>query len=45
VSDTYRAIGGTIIDGMPNFNDGLRAAKLTEAVLTSAKTGNWVEIK
>jgi hypothetical protein len=30
---------------MPNFNDGLRAAKLTEAVLTSAKTGNWVEIK
>jgi hypothetical protein len=30
---------------MPNFNDGLRAAKLTEAVLSSAKTGNWVEIK
>ena len=45
VSDTYRSIGGEEIDGLPNFKDGLRAAKLTEAVLTSAKSGNWVEIK
>lgn len=45
VSDTYRSIGGAEIEGLPNFKDGLRAAKLTEAVLTSAKTGNWVEIK
>jgi predicted dehydrogenase len=45
VSDTYRSIGGVEIEGLPNFKDGLRAAKLTEAVLTSAKTGNWVEIK
>jgi predicted dehydrogenase len=45
VSDTYRAIGGAIIDGMPNFSDGLRAAKLTDAVLNSAKSGNWVEVK
>jgi predicted dehydrogenase len=45
VSDTYRSIGGEEIDGLPKFQDGLRAAKLTEAVLTSAKTGNWVEIK
>ena len=45
VSDTYRTIGGAVVDGLPNFNDGLRAAKLTEAVLTSAKSGNWVEIK
>ena len=45
VSDTYRTIGGAVIDGLPNFNDGLRAAKLTEAVLSSAKSGNWVEIK
>lgn len=45
VSDTYRTIGGAVVDGLPNFEDGLRAAKLTEAVLASAKSGNWVEIK
>jgi len=45
VSDTYRTIGGAVIEGLPNFTDGLRAAKLTEAVLTSANSGNWVEIK
>lgn len=45
VSDTYRSIGGAVIEGLPNFKDGLRAAKLTEAVLTSSKTGNWVEVK
>lgn len=45
VSDTYRSIGGEIIDGLPLFADGLRAAKLTEAVLKSAKLGSWVEIK
>jgi predicted dehydrogenase len=45
VTDTYRTMGGAIIDGVPNFSDGLRAAKLTEAVLNSARTGNWVEVK
>lgn len=45
VSDTYRSISGISVDGVPNFQDGLRAAKLTEAVLESAQTGTWVEIK
>jgi predicted dehydrogenase len=45
VGDTYRAIAGANVEGMPNFGDGLRAAKLTEAVLKSAKSGNWVEVK
>ena len=45
VSDTYRSIGGAIIDGLPSFSDGLRAAKLTHAVLNSAKSGNWVEVR
>jgi len=45
VSDTYRSIGGEVIEGLPIFDDGLRAAKLTEAVLSSAKSGKWVEIK
>jgi predicted dehydrogenase len=45
VSDTYRSISGITIDGVPTFTDGLRAAKITEAVLESSNTGNWVEIK
>ncbi len=45
VSDTYRSISGITVDGVPTFKDGLRAAKLTEAVLASSKTGTWVEIK
>jgi len=45
VSDTYRSIGGEKVEGVPNFSDGLRAARLTEAVLESARTGEWVEVK
>ena len=45
ISDTYRAISGLPTDGLPTFQDGLRAAKLTEAVLQSAQSGGWVEIK
>ena len=45
VGDTYRIIAGQLIEGVPNFEDGLRAAKITEAVLTSANSGSWVEIK
>ena len=44
VSDTYRAIAGSQIDGLPTFADGLRAAELTEAVLRSSQTSEWVEI-
>lgn len=45
VADTYKAISGAETSGLPTFQDGLRAAKLTEAVLESSTTGNWVEIK
>ena len=34
-----------VMVGVPTFADGLRAAQLTEAVLESARTGKWVEIK
>lgn len=44
IRDTYRAIAGSFIDGLPTFVDGLRAAELTEAVLRSSQTGEWVEI-
>jgi predicted dehydrogenase len=44
ISDTYKAISGINIDGLPTFVDGLRAAQLTQAVLQSSQTGEWVEI-
>jgi predicted dehydrogenase len=43
VRDTYAAIGGAVPDGLPTFEDGLRAAVLTDAVLRSAETGAWVD--
>ena len=44
VADVYAAIGGHVPDGLPTFDDGLRAAVLTEAVLASATTRGWVEV-
>jgi predicted dehydrogenase len=35
------AIGGAARDGLPAFSDGLRAARLTAAVLRSAASGDW----
>ena len=45
ISDTYKAISGESPDGLPTFEDGLRSAKLTEAVLQSAQLEEWVEVK
>jgi len=44
IADTYAAIGGAKIEGLPLFVDGLRATQLTEAVLRSAEIRDWVEI-
>jgi predicted dehydrogenase len=43
VRDSYAAIGGSAPDGLPTFEDGLRAARLTDAVIRSAETGAWVD--
>ena len=45
VSDVHHAVRGDQPDGLPTFADGLRAASLTEAVLESARTGHWAEVK
>lgn len=42
VADTYAAIAGDVRDGLPTFDDGLRAVRLTEAVIESARTGGWI---
>jgi predicted dehydrogenase len=44
VSDTYAAIGGRAPEGLPTFGDGLRAAVLTESIIESSNTGQWVDV-
>jgi predicted dehydrogenase len=44
VADVYAAAAGDPPDGLPTFDDGLRAAVVTDAVLTSAAGGGWVEV-
>nr|WP_079038308.1 Gfo/Idh/MocA family oxidoreductase [Streptomyces sp. NBRC 110028] len=44
VADTYAAIGGHRPEGLPTFDDGLRAARITEAVLRSSRNGSWTEV-
>lgn len=44
VSDVYNAVSGEPAEGMPTFVDGLRAARLTSAVLASAADQSWVEV-
>lgn len=44
VSDAYGAIAtGHGPDGLPTFDDGLRAVRVTDAVLASAASGDWTE--
>ena len=44
VSDVYAAVAGEAPDGLPTFADGLRAVRITDAVLEAAAGGDWVEV-
>lgn len=44
VADTYATISGERPEGLPTFEDGLRAVRVTEAVLASAASGTWAEV-
>ena len=45
VADFYDGLdGGSVVDGMPTFSDGLRAAHITDAVLTSSREERWVDV-
>jgi len=44
VADTLAAVAGDVPDGLPTFADGLRAARVTAAVLDSARTGAWTDV-
>ena len=44
VADAYAAIRGEAPDGLPLIGDGVRAARLTDAVLASARSRSWTEV-
>jgi len=37
--------GGALPEGTPTFADGLRAALVTEALLVSSRSGQWVDVE
>lgn len=45
VADAYAAIDGAVPESLPTFTDGLRSAELVDALLRSAPTGAWVDIR
>ena len=40
----FAALAGPAPDGLPTFTDGLRAARITRAVLESSRRSQWVEV-
>jgi predicted dehydrogenase len=45
VAESYAAFAGDApADGLPGLADGTRAVRITEAVLASARRGEWVEV-
>ncbi|HXH36935.1 MAG TPA: Gfo/Idh/MocA family oxidoreductase [Plantibacter sp.] len=44
IADSYAAMAGQSPEGLPVFADGLRAVRITEAVLDAAADGTWVRI-
>jgi predicted dehydrogenase len=45
VADTYAAIRGERPEGLPTFDDGLRAARITDRVVASAASRTWLDIQ
>ncbi|RRD04317.1 gfo/Idh/MocA family oxidoreductase [Arachnia propionica] len=44
VADVHEAFRGGTPDGLPTFDDGLRAARITEAVVASSAESTWKEL-
>ncbi len=45
VADVYAGVRGATEQRMPTFDDGVRTAMITDAVLASAERGTWVRLK
>lgn len=44
ITDTYAAVRGRAPEGLPTFDDGERAARITAAVLESTASGEWADV-
>jgi predicted dehydrogenase len=44
VADTYAAIRGEHPEGLPTFADGVRSARIVEAVVQSSRTSTWTAV-
>lgn len=44
VADAYAAILGNQPEGLPTFDDGLRATRITQALLDAATSSTWTEV-
>ena len=44
ISDFYAGVTGEKPDGLPTFDDGLRAALITQAVVDAAASQTWIEV-
>lgn len=44
VADTYLAVDGGDPESLPRFADGLRSARIVDAVLRSAESGSWTSL-
>lgn len=44
IADTYAAVGGADPDGLPTFADGLRSARIVDAVIRSSRDSSWTEV-
>ncbi len=44
IADSYAAIDGEAPDRLPRFADGVRAARVTDAVLRSSASRGWVDV-
>lgn len=44
VADAYAVMAGETRAGLPTFADGVRAARITDAVLAAADSGAWVKV-
>lgn len=45
VADSYDAMAGGTPEGLPRFDDGLRAARIVEAVIEASESAQWIDIK
>lgn len=44
ISDAHLSIRGDFVDGLPTFEDGRRAAQITDAVIASSSSQAWVDV-